>query len=87
MLDSDDLPRSNEVAGVEVGSVAYIVCDAIGLDTSDYTFRYVAAWSDGDVEKIKNTGERVIRCARSILECVGGDGRGAESQVAGMPVA
>lgn len=27
---------------VEMESVAYIVCDASGLDTSDYSFRYVA---------------------------------------------
>lgn len=49
-------------------SVAFIVCDTLGLDTSDYSFRYVAAWSDGEVEKIKETGERVINCAKTILD-------------------
>jgi hypothetical protein len=42
LLHSDEVPRSKEVAEVEVESVAYIVCDALGLDTSDYRFAYVA---------------------------------------------
>ncbi len=61
-------PKSREVAEVEVESVAYIVCDALGLDTGDYSFAYVARWSGGAAELIKETGERVIRCAKQILE-------------------
>ncbi len=68
LLHGDQLPRSKEVAEVEVESVAYIVCDAIGLDSADYSFAYVTRWAAGDVEKIKRTGDRVVRCARSILE-------------------
>lgn len=32
----------------------------LGLDTSDYSFNYVARWSDGATDVIKETGERVI---------------------------
>ena len=32
---------------VEAESVAYVVCQHIGLDTSDYSFGYVAGWSRG----------------------------------------
>jgi hypothetical protein len=67
LLHSDELPRSKEVAEVEVESVAYIVCDAIGLDSGDYSFAYVARWAGGSAELLKETGERVIACARSIL--------------------
>ena len=67
LLHGDEVGRSREIQEVEVESVAYIVCDALGLDTSDYSFRYVAAWSDGDVEKIKETGERAVTCASAIL--------------------
>jgi len=52
---------------LEVESVAYIVCDALGLDASSYSFKYVAAWSHGDLEKIKKAGERVVECAKGIL--------------------
>ena len=68
LLHSEDLPQSKEVAEVEVESVAYIVCDAIGLDSGDYSFAYVARWSDGDPSLIKATGERVVACAKRILD-------------------
>ena len=44
------------------------MCDAIGLDTSDYSFAYVARWSEGLTELVKDTAERVIGCAKQILE-------------------
>ena len=66
-LHGDDVVRSREIQEVEVESVAYIVCDALGLDTGDYSFAYVARWSDGFVELTKDTAERVIGCAKGIL--------------------
>lgn len=48
-------------------SVAYIVCDAIGLDSGDYSFAYVASWAEGSTDLLKETGERVMACAREIL--------------------
>ena len=67
LLHGDEMPASKEVAEVEVESVAYIVCDAIGLDTGDYSFAYVARWSAGENDLIKDTAERVIRCAKQIV--------------------
>jgi antirestriction protein ArdC len=67
LLHSEAPVRSREAAEVEVESVAYIVCDALGLDTSDYSFAYVARWSEGSQELLKETGERVIKCAQVIL--------------------
>ena len=67
LLHGDDVARCREVQEVEVESVAYIVCDAIGLDTSDYSFTYVARWSDGDIDLLKETGERVVLCSKQIL--------------------
>jgi antirestriction protein ArdC len=68
LLHGDGVQRSREIAEVEVESVAFIVCDALDLDTSDYSFAYVARWSDGDSALIRPTGDRVVGCARSILE-------------------
>ena len=67
LLHSNELPRSKEVAEVEVESFAYIVCDAVGLDSGDYSFAYVARWAEGWTELLKETGERVIECAKEIL--------------------
>lgn len=67
LLHSDELPRSKEVAEVEVESVAYIVCDAVGLDSGDYSFAYVARWAGGASDLLKETSERAIGCAKEIL--------------------
>ena len=67
LLHGEELPTSREVAEVEVESVAYVVCDALGLDSSGYSFAYVARWSDGATELIKDTAERVVTCAKQIL--------------------
>ncbi len=41
----DDLSRNGKE--VQAESVAYVVCQHYGIDTSDYSFSYVAGWSEG----------------------------------------
>jgi hypothetical protein len=48
--------------------VAYMVCDAVGLDTGAYSFAYVARWAEGSTDLLKETGERLMVCARGILQ-------------------
>lgn len=45
---------------VEAESVAYTVCQYLGLDTGDYSFGYIAGWSSGKEQKE----------LRSSLECI-----------------
>ena len=52
---------------VEAESVAYLVCAQLGIDADDYSLPYVARWVDGDIELIRETAERVVAVARSIL--------------------
>jgi hypothetical protein len=68
LLHGDEVVRTREIQEVEVESVAYIVCDALGLDRSDYSFAYVARWSDGFAQLVKDTGGRVIGCAKQTLD-------------------
>ena len=67
LLHSEGPVASREVAETEVESVAFVVCDAIGLDTGSYSFPYVARWAGGSDDLIKETAGRVIECAKSIL--------------------
>lgn len=46
---------------VQAESVAYTVCSMLGLDTSDYSFGYVAGWSTGKEIKELNASMEVIR--------------------------
>ena len=41
---------------------------ALGLDTGDYSFAYVARWSHGAVERVTETAERVLAYAKRILD-------------------
>lgn len=45
----------------------YIVCDALGLGSGDYSFPYVTRWAEGSSELVKETAERAISCAKEIL--------------------
>jgi hypothetical protein len=45
-----------------------VVCQAAGLRTEAYSFGYVAGWSGGDPKQVKATAERVVTCARQILD-------------------
>ena len=51
--------------------MAYIVTASLGLDTSAYSFGYVAGWQGGDTDKareaIKASGGRIQRAAGEIL--------------------
>ncbi len=62
---------------LEAESTAYVVCQALGLDTSDYSFGYVAGWAGGDkaVEIIQAVTERIQKTADKIIKAV----EGAES--------
>jgi len=57
--------------GVEVESVAYVLAAAHGLDAGSYTFGYVAGWSGGDVNKVRESGEQVVAAARRVLAALG----------------
>lgn len=67
LLHSEGPIPSREVAEVEVESVAFIVCDAIGLDAGHYSFAYVTRWAEGSTDIVKETAERAIGCAKEIL--------------------
>jgi len=55
-------------AEIEAESVAYIICHTAGLTTAGYSFGYVAHWSGGDPKSIRQTADRVITTARTILQ-------------------
>jgi hypothetical protein len=59
-------PRSR--CEVEAESVAYVVMTAAGLDTSTYSFPYIAGWADGDLDVLAQTADQVIRAARQVIE-------------------
>jgi antirestriction protein ArdC len=61
---------SRALAELEAESTAYVVCQSLGLDSSDYSFGYVATWAGGGEQAIvgiKASCERIQRTAATIL--------------------
>lgn len=53
---------------VEAESVAYVVCQHFGIDTSEYSFGYVAAWSSGrDARELKASLETIRQTASTLI--------------------
>ena len=56
---------------VEAESVAYTVCQHYGLDTSDYSFGYVAGWSSGrELAELKSSLETIRSAAADIINSI-----------------
>ena len=53
---------------VQAESVAYAVCQHYGLDTSDYSFGYVAGWSSGrELSELKASLETIREAANELI--------------------
>lgn len=53
---------------VEAESIAYVVCQHFGIDTSEYSFGYVARWSSGkELSELKDSLDRIHHTAGEII--------------------
>lgn len=53
---------------VEAESVAYVVCQHYGINTSDYSFSYVAGWSEGkEIPELKSSLDKVRQTAADFI--------------------
>lgn len=58
---------------VEAESVAFTVCQHFGLDTSDYSFGYIAGWSSGkDIKELKASLEIIRATANELITEIDG---------------
>ena len=56
---------------VEAESVAYVVCQHFGIDTSDYSFGYVAGWSKGkELDELKASLDTIRSCAAGLIDAI-----------------
>ena len=53
---------------VEAEGVAFTVCSHFGIDTSEYTFGYIAGWSSGrDMKELKSSLDTIRRTASELI--------------------
>lgn len=71
-IEQGDRPDSR-TREVQAESVAYAVCQHYGLDTSDYSFGYVAGWSSGkDLKELKASLETIRATAHELITTIDG---------------
>ena len=71
-MEQADRPDSR-TREVQAESVAYAVCQHYGLDTSDYSFGYVAGWSSGkDLKELKASLETIRATAHELITTIDG---------------
>lgn len=69
--DIPDAPRDSQTREVQAESIAYVVCQYFGLDTSEYSFGYISTWSSGkDTQELKNSLEIIRNTSNDIISKV-----------------
>lgn len=67
-IHAGDTDKSREQKEVEAESIAYVVCNHFGLDTSDYSFGYVATWAGRqDINLLKQSMQTISQTAKAII--------------------
>ena len=76
-INRDDLMeepvKDRNTKEVEAESVAYTVCQHFGIDTSDYSFGYIAGWSSGkDIKELKSSLDIIRKTASELITGIEG---------------
>ena len=63
--------KDNHTREVEAESIAYVVCQHFGIDTSDYSFAYVTGWSrDKELPELKASLECISKTAGEMIDAL-----------------
>lgn len=63
-----DMRKDRHTKEVEAESVAYTVCQRYGIETSDYSFGYIAGWSSGkETKELKGSLETIRKTAAEMI--------------------
>ena len=66
--DAENMNLSRNGKEVEAESVAYVVCQHYGINTSDYSFSYVAGWSEGkETPELKSSLDKIRQTAAEFI--------------------
>jgi antirestriction protein ArdC len=68
--DHEDYVRNRGQYELEAESTAYVVCQTLGIDSSEYSFGYVTSWAGGGDEaqkKIRESGQKIQKAAHRII--------------------
>ena len=64
----EQMKKDRNTKAVEAESIAYTVCQHFGIDTSDYSFGYIAGWSSGrDTKELRSSMDTIRRTASELI--------------------
>ena len=68
------MQKDRNTKEVEAESIAYTVCQHFGVDTSDYSFGYIAGWSSGkDLKELKSSLDTIRKTASELITGIEGE--------------
>ena len=68
---AQDMRKDRHTKEVEAESVAYTVCQRYGIETSDYSFGYIAGWSsDKETKELKGSLETIRKTAAELIDSI-----------------
>lgn len=69
LMEKQGIEKDRLTKEVEAESVAYCVCSAFGVDTSEYSFPYIAGWSSGrDMKELKASMDIIRKTAGEMID-------------------
>lgn len=68
LYDDFDYKTDRNLSEVFVESIAYMVADYFGLDTSMCSFNYITDWANGDPKTVIELGTKIQKCANEFIE-------------------
>lgn len=70
-MHGKDVKLTREVKETEAESVAYILCQHLGIDSGSYSFPYLASWSNGqDVKVLQASLNRIREQAKQNMDAI-----------------
>lgn len=70
LYDDFDYKTNKDLSEVFVESIAYIVADHFGLDTSMCSFNYITQYANGDPKVVIDLGTKIQKCANQFIDSI-----------------
>ena len=68
VMDAEGILKDRTTKEVEAESIAYIVCNHFGLDTSEYSFTYIASWCENkDMKALRASMDTIRKTSAEVI--------------------
>ena len=82
LYDDFNYKEDRNLSETFVESVAFIVADYFGLDTSKCSFNYITSWSGGDIKVILELGDKIQKTANNFIKSIESEFKNSNIRIA-----